>query len=129
VPASEAPQKPRREGFQSDEEFTSALKEFHAQSQAYWASDRGLGVRRLQREYRGMFASDGTFRIEDVPPGEYTIQIHLSEPPRRSSYSLTELARLETDVAIPSATGEPGDAAFDLGLLQLNPVPQPSARK
>jgi hypothetical protein len=69
-----------------------------------------------------MFATDGTFRIEDVPPGEYTLQVYLTAPARPSSYELKELAHLEMDVTVPTATADAGAAPLDLGLLQLNPA-------
>lgn len=129
VPAPEAPERPLREKFQSDGEFTAALKVFYTQSETYWGSDRGLAIRRLQREYRAMFAPDGTFRIEDVPPGDYTLKIALAEPPRRSSSKVTELARLEMDVTVPSIAADEGATTVDLGQLQLHPAPQQTVKK
>ena len=68
-------------------------------------------------EYRAMFAPDGSFRIEDVPPGEYTLTIRLTQPlDRRDSINKIRskpIASIEKPVTISP------DSDSDLGSLEL----------
>jgi hypothetical protein len=125
VPAPDAPKPPPLHSFSSPIEFEGARQAYQEQSQAYWTSDAGLTLQRLQREYRAMFAGDGSFLIEDVPPGEYTLKINLTEPPKRSDgnrFNFATLASLEKEVAIPQASTASDDTPVDLGVLQLSPT-------
>ena len=45
----------------------------------YWRSAEGLEAWREQRSYGVKFEADGTFRADDVPPGEYTLRVMLNE--------------------------------------------------
>ena len=68
------------------------------------------------REYRGMFAGDGSFKIEDVPPGEYTLKINLLKPwnpADGNTPKLKQLASFERTVSVPT------DSDLDLGTLEL----------
>jgi RNA polymerase sigma factor (sigma-70 family) len=67
-------------------------------------------------DYRAMFARDGSFRIEDVPPGEYTLQINLTLPPDSrdgNKLNFKPIASIEKPVTVSS------DSDADLGLLKL----------
>ena len=122
VPAPDAPQPPSRTSFDSDEAFAAAQASFRDRSQTYWASDQGMAVQRLQRQYGALFEPGGSFRIDDVPSGDYTLEIKLVEPPNRLNNDFTKIAvigSLEMDVSIPALTGEGGEAPVDLGVLQL----------
>jgi RNA polymerase sigma factor (sigma-70 family) len=69
-------------------------------------------------EYRAMFHQDGSFRIDDVPPGEYTLRVDLAEPPSRAdgnSLKFKPIASLQTAVRVSA------DSHSDLGLLELLP--------
>jgi RNA polymerase sigma factor (sigma-70 family) len=131
IPAPDAPRAPRLEEFPSSKEFQAANESYSEASLAYWNSDAGVSRQRLQREYRAMFGPDGTFRIDDVPPGDYTIQINLfrwpklSEGnPRNSTLFLDPVASLETDATIPPASSPSDDTLFSLGTLNLSSSPQ-----
>ena len=122
VPAPDAPQQPSRRNFDSEAAFAAALASFRDKSQTYWTSDQGMDVQRLQRQYRALFESGGAFRIDDVPPGDYTLEIKLIEPPKRPNNDFMKIAvigSLEMDVSIPALTGERGEMPVDLGVLQL----------
>jgi RNA polymerase sigma factor (sigma-70 family) len=67
-------------------------------------------------EYRAMFAEDGSFRIDDVPPGDYTLKTDVSEPPSRADGNRLDfkpLAHIEKPVSILP------DSDTDLGVLEL----------
>lgn len=125
---SGAPKPPLRTTFSSDADFQAAQKQYYQQSEAYWLSDAGRAAQQLQREYRAMFAADGSFRIEDVPPGDYALKVSLTEPPKASDgnrFNFTPVASLEMDVTIPEAGGASDLHALDLGVLSLTAVPNP----
>jgi len=68
-------------------------------------------------EYRAMFKPDGSFRIEDVPSGEYTLKINLTQPASPSDGNrpnFKPFASLEKPVIVSA------DADVDLGLLELH---------
>jgi hypothetical protein len=124
VAAPGAPTSPTRDAFSSGETFAAAMELFRAQNQAYWGSERGLAIQRLKREYRTILGPDGAFRIEDVPAGEYLLQVSIPDWPAPSRFqSGREIARLEMDVTIPGAASDADDSPANLGLLSLREVP------
>lgn len=126
VPGPEAPKPPMRGEFPSDQAFQVAQQSFSERSRAYWTSPQGRELQRLQRAYRAMFDSDGSFRLADVPPGDYSLKIELVNLPRKPGpdfYNVSSLASLELDVTIPST--ETNGIPVDLGDLQLTKHPNP----
>jgi hypothetical protein len=82
-----------------------------------------------------VFGADGSFRVDDVPAGDYALNIRLRTPARKSGPSFenetTTLGSLEMDVRIQEAPDESNDAVVNLGDLQLrllNPS-EPSANR
>ena len=70
---------------------------------------------------------DGTFHLQDVPGGNYTLKIRLTVPPADSdensqSWDRPELGKLEVPVVIPP--GDLHDPPVDLGTIRI-PVEQP----
>ena len=108
---------PRLEDFATTAAFEKARD-------AYDATDR----RRQQfaeRVYQLQFENDGSFRIDDVPPGAYELRIRVTEPPRndeerynpmRQSKVLASLAR---EVTVPDSGSGNNDEPLDLGALPL----------
>ena len=122
VPTPNAPLPPKLAGFSSGNDFQAANATYAEQSLAYWNSDTGLSQQRLQREYRAMFAADGSFRVADVPPGEYTVKVNLVKLPTLSegnSPNFAPIASLETDATIPAVSGPSDDSPVSLGVIQL----------
>lgn len=132
VPSPDAPHPPQPSDRGSSKESQAANHAYLERSLAYWNSDTGLAQRRLQREYRAMFAADGTFRIDDVPPGDYTVKVNLSKPAKSSEGNppnVAPIASFETDMTIPAAVSPSDDTPVNLGVLQLSPsAPQRPGR-
>jgi len=120
VAAPGTPQLTGRKSFPSDEAFEAAVKLFAEQSRAYWSSEQGVACQRLQRQYRGLFAEDGSFHLDDVPPGDYTLTIRLAETPKEKSNLAKShpIASLEKEISIPTGDG----TAVNLGDLELVPA-------
>jgi hypothetical protein len=67
--------------------------------------------------YEFPVSADGQFRVEDVPPGTYTLHVQ-SERFDLLKRPWTATAVAETDVTVPAATGP---APLDVGTLRLRP--------
>lgn len=63
---------------------------------------------------------DGSFRVVDIPPGDWSIDIQLDAPPPDGQCGSGEqLAHLKKDVSVTEIDGAVSDDAFDLGTLTL----------
>ena len=72
-----------------------------------------------------MFGADGSFRIDDVPAGNYTLAVNLVRSPTLSEGNLANfalVASLKSDVTIPVASNPLDEAPLSLGVLQLSPA-------
>jgi hypothetical protein len=68
--------------------------------------------------------SDGSFRIDDVTPGTWELEIRVYQPPdkeakRRDFEKL--IGRVQRDVVVPDIPGGRSDEPLDLGKLELVP--------
>ncbi len=85
-------------------------------------------ARARHRTYYVRFSDDGSFRIEDVPPGKYELNLTFSEPGERSATivasggrilsSDTFIGSLRQEVEVPESPC-PTDTPLDLGRLDL----------
>jgi hypothetical protein len=118
-----APQTVRRTDFSSDEAFDQAWKENVAKRAAYWRSAEGLEAWREQRSYGVKFEADGTFHADDVPPGEYSIQVTLKEV--RAGSSTHETRPVETsfsaNVGVPAGGPTKDGEPVNVGVVTLRP--------
>jgi hypothetical protein len=112
---------PKSADFASDTQYTAAVQCIEEQNKPFWISDEGKALQRAQRTYVPLFSADGSFRIDDVPPGTYTLRIALTEPSR--TYSPLSrgapIGTLETEVTLPENADR---APFDLGILSITPA-------
>jgi protocatechuate 3,4-dioxygenase beta subunit len=103
---------PRRHEFASNEEFIDAVK-------------RWEDANRARQTFGAFCESDGSFRLQDIPPGTYQIKIVLNAKPGLSTKEgftgdLPEIASLERDVTVSEDNGGP----VDVGTLELTPKAQ-----
>lgn len=94
--------------------------------EAYWAayeasrgSDARLKQARYERTYQLEVEADGSFRIEDVTPGDYELRIRLSKPGADQpqppfARPEAEIGSLTREVAVPA-----GDTPLDLGTIEV----------
>jgi RNA polymerase sigma factor (sigma-70 family) len=111
---------PKPFDFPSYEEYTAAVERIGVQNKPFWTSEEGRALQRAQRTYVLLFDKDGSFRIDDVPPGTYSLRITLTEPTKTYSplSQGTPIGTLESEVTVPE---DSDDAAFDLGTLTITP--------
>jgi peroxiredoxin len=89
--------------------------------QAWSNSPEVKKARENHRSYGVEMNADGTFRMDNVAPGEYTLTVNLREP-GRDQFSGRMLGSLQHDVVVPEIPGGVSDEPLDLGALaiQLN---------
>jgi hypothetical protein len=69
--------------------------------------------------YEFPIAADGKFRVEDVPPGTYRLQVRSEKPDPINNAVWRATALAETDVVVPTTGADP--RPVDVGSLQLSP--------
>lgn len=122
---------PVREDFESDKAFASAISAYAERSRPFWLSEAGREAQRRQRTYALVFNPDGSFRVNDVPPGTYELSVTPTEPPAPVNsagggtvsprFGTKPIGSLKMEVVVPEANGGEAEAAVDLGLLPLKP--------
>ena len=65
------------------------------------------------------FSQDGSFRIEDVPGGKYSLRIELHEPGGSQPFNQPLIGTLTREIVVPDSPGGRSDEAFDLGALEM----------
>ena len=103
LPAAAAPRPVNREDYATFEAFKQA-------SDAAFRSDRKVEQARRARTYQLEFEPDGAFRVEDVPPGTYTLRLRVTkepEPGRSNPFPgpQDEIGSLTREIVVPEGTG------------------------
>ncbi|OAI54099.1 hypothetical protein AYO47_03595 [Planctomyces sp. SCGC AG-212-M04] len=62
---------------------------------------------------------NGSFRIDDVPPGQYKLKVDLDAPTQELVADGPTIAILEQDLIVVAAGGPASDEAMDVGMLIL----------
>ena len=99
-----------------------------AQKRAWWESvaDEDKAYRQaIESRVSYPFAvhADGSFRIEDVPPGDYQLEVTINAPRTGGATVFPQpIARLEHEFTVLEIPGGRGDEPLDLGKLELEPV-------
>ena len=75
------------------------------------------------RHYPMAITADGTFRVEDVLPGTYDVQIPLSETLSNGGSVLRQIFRRE--FTVPELPNGRSDEPLDLGDCELQPIQLP----
>lgn len=123
---------PERGNFATEQDYNIALQGYAGRSRSFWLSEAGKEAQRQQRSFALTVAPDGTFRVDDVPPGAYELSIVPKEPmtpiksPSGSTSSVmigvTPIASLKMQVTVPAVESESASAPIDLGVLHLTPA-------
>jgi cytochrome oxidase Cu insertion factor (SCO1/SenC/PrrC family) len=92
--------------------------EYHRAMAKYYASGPGQEFLRGARSYVCVFDTNGSFHIDNVPPGQYSLRIAPHEPPQQGDYyNYNELGSLNHSVTVPSGGAE--NEVLDIGTLDL----------
>ena len=96
--------------------------ERHRYTQEWDRTPEGKALKQKRAGFYVGLAPDGSFRIEDVPPGQYRLQF------RRTLDSggqfLEVLAKAESTVTVPPIAGGRSDEPMDVGTIQAVPTPR-----
>lgn len=97
-------------------------KEYALRQREFFATERGRNFHFASRKYALNFAEDGTFRIEDVPGGKYTLRVELREPGESMNrFSARPIAFIQQEIEVPESPGGRADEPYDLGTLTMIP--------
>lgn len=98
----------------------------------WWATAEGRDYRREYVIIRVQLQPDGTLRAEDLPPGEYRLELtYTAAAPRERDSVRDRIAYATRRFTIPPIPGGRSDEPFDLGVLHPGPkpaTPGPDAR-
>lgn len=122
LPPTSARQPVNREDYATFEAFLKA-------NDASFRSDARIAEARSAKTYQLMFETDGSFRIEDVPPGTYELRIHVTklvEGTRASPFPRAEdeIGALTLEVVVKE-----GPDPLDLGTLTVGIKAEALGRK
>ena len=93
--------------------------ESQAEYEEWNNSDEVRRARESYRYYTVIMEPDGRFRIEDVPAGEYSLSIHVTEPPETPHGMGKQLGSIQQEVIVPEMPGGRSDEPMDLGELKV----------
>lgn len=84
----------------------------------WWGSPEGRDYRDRRVALSVGLAADGTFRLDDVPPGDYRLAVDVNaESPREPG----PFGRINLAFTVPPIPGGRSDEPLDLGPLRLRP--------
>jgi hypothetical protein len=129
APEPQLPSSPRS----SNPESIRAYQEFARKQREFWGSPEGIVRQQKTTEYLLLFQEDGSFLVEGIPPGTYTLSIVPTHPTDESlaqRYGLMRgapLGQLTKQIVVPEA--DPGcDESFDLGTIEMRLHTQPTSQ-
>lgn len=102
----------------SDGDRQKAFREYNERQAAFWRTEQGRALERQRRSYTLVFENDGSFRVENVEPGTYSVYISPTNPDRGDNYYET-IGSMNKTVTVPEAPAGKPDEPFDLGSLDL----------
>ena len=114
---------PKREDFTSDEEYASAQQPWYARAREFWLSESGAQAKQLAHDYALIFDTNGNFHIDDVLPGDYELQIRVSDPTIPDSFFRGKsIGTLTKEISVPAEADTATSEPMDLGVLELTPL-------
>lgn len=99
-------------------EQQAAYAAFTQRIQAFWQSAAGQAARQAERHYVLLFDTNGSFRVEHVPPGKYQLTV-IANDPQEEYYRNKPMGQLSKVITVPDVATAKINEAFDLGTLEL----------
>lgn len=105
-------------------------EEFQKARRAHGRSKAVLDYERQRQQFELVFDKDGNFKIDDVPPGKYELNISVSKPIKGAARNRWERSQeivgsIKRDVVIPAG---PVDQEFDLGSFEMEVKDSPGVK-
>ena len=95
-----------------------AWNTFNNQQRAFWNSDSGRTREREERTYVLVFETNGTFRVDNVPPGKYSLSLNVTDP-EEEYYSGRAIGTTNKQVVVPNESNAAVNATLDIGSIDL----------
>jgi hypothetical protein len=102
----------------AEQAYETERRSFALATQKYFATDQGMAALLASHRYFMLFDSEGAFRIDDVPPGNYRITGMISSAdPSALSFARRFVGEIDAEIKIPE-----GNGPFDLGVIKAEPI-------
>jgi hypothetical protein len=82
-------------------------------------SPAARAAREQYRHYPVTVRSDGSFRIDNIPTGKYTLDLAFTQPQEDRPGMGQTLGRISREITLPGEFADPAHALLDLGTLEL----------
>lgn len=114
--------------FDTDQEKAAAQEEYRKcheaaleKTRAFYKTEAGRQYHFSKRRDALNFSKDGSFRIEDVPAGKYSLKIDLREGggDGPSRFSAPQIASFTKEIEVPDSPSGRSDEPLDLGNLSV----------
>ena len=93
-------------------------QQYQASMEAFMATPEGDRYERGRRRFMLQFDTNGVFSVDNVPPGEYSLNIApMEKPADTDSYSYRQLGRVDKQVSVKADAK--ANAIQDLGTLDI----------
>jgi peroxiredoxin len=98
------------------DEYDRRREEAIQKLKAFYATEAGRQCVFAKRRYALNFAQDGSFRVEDVPGGKYTLNLQLREG-GGEVFGAPTIATMHKEIEVPDSPGGRSDEPYDLGAI------------
>jgi RNA polymerase sigma factor (sigma-70 family) len=122
---------PERENFATDEAYGEAIKSYAERSRPFWLSEAGREAQRMQKTFVLLFHPDGSFRVNDVPPGSYELSVTPMEPPAPiktagggtvfPAFGTKPIGSVKMEIVVPESVDGEADAPLNVGIISMKP--------
>ncbi len=104
----------------AQEEYQKNQETAQARLRDFYRTEAGREHYFQNRRYALNFSPDGSFRVEDVPGGKYSLRIDLREGGEDyNRFNSPQIAHLQKEIEVPDSPGGRTDEPYDLGTIKL----------
>jgi hypothetical protein len=116
------PRTVRGSDFPDDEAYQQAARNEGVKLITYWQSAEGLNAWREHRVYAVWFDADGAFHADDIPAGDYELNVFLQDPVGRLGVASIprSLGIYSASVTVPDKNASEESEAANLGTVTLD---------
>jgi len=82
-----------------------------------------FGANAENYSYVILFETNGTFRVDNVPPGKYLLKIDVTDP-EEEYYNRRPMGNAKKEIEVPAVAGAKVNEAFDIGAIELPITPK-----